>query len=1237
MTSSQNTTSTNTFTTSHRNTLSQLQSTTYGQSFSGSETDVSTSTENLSPEDRYALEHTQRQEPQGQENVGSAVSGMAGTQNTCVSALVTGGATTMSMARSNESNASISSSTNTLIIHNSQADDSWNHRWMPGGFSTPVAGRKSVSSTLNTVTDTINFSSSLMSSPLLLDSTLTQKTSVPSYLSDSIPGSPKLSARSSAMKFHTATDLPDIPSSYLDQSEVLKHLLNRDGRSGKNNQSGSSSNSAIDMLESVGTASKNTSQLPLLSDMDITVNYNNYPPPAYPIWRQDDSEKSEHIDLTKSSLSKSQPDLSRLGSPKEISTPKELLSQRIVSGQTDSSEGHLQERADILARENNALRIEVDMYHRKVAKLQRFEMEIIKVHEAHEALVKLSERREQLERLARHKLHAEVKRLTDLNADLKDQVDVLSTQIASRSLPTDSADALRKELNKRDVFIAQLVSQNKELIAAKERQEIELTAQRQTLNEQRTHIDILDSALTNAQANVVKLEEELRKKQNLVEQAGQLKRLLVSLQLAADRREQSEKNLRHKLEKEIETLRMGFKQEGPDSKLSDLRREIREKEEKIMLLEGEVTKWEQRYLQESAMRQLAIEAASMPKDAKIAALEKTSQESETTHCQAKSDKIRHMDEIHNMNKKQAEYESRNRELETQIAEKNAMIRVLQRRLEEKENVYQNALMRNSLSSGKSMEGRNSSSNTSLVQSHSTQASTAHSYSSSGGVGGAGAGSSAPSTPRRDEELGQERYSNSYLCQNKDYGLLEDDTFGGTSHSSSALTDLNDDLLVDKEDGVLGKLGVVCFPGLAHSGFAAGEGTLSKSLLACVEARSSLLPSSRHNNTDMPLMGIGVGGLDPPSTVRRSYHTQPFESLPSYCMETVNQAPTSQKRDLSLCSQQSYSKICRETSTTLQPVDRLNCDPPPYHGHHELLLQQAGASGIQSLPALSHPAEQGAVLLSSPPLSPNLASDMPLPRPPMCRNPHHPTVACRKCNSVRTSNRQNAAILVRRANSSAGQVNRNSAPVPGSQSLLDTDDAPSILARLRREWHLGNIPPKVKTPSTQATPASSTRSQQTSTCNTKSGSQAENEVGKKTTDQQNDSRNVASPTKVSEMGHFSPSVSNTLLSQNSINYDSNSKSSDSINQSKDFQNNLSVDILSNRNPLLVCVSDKNRNMSQSLNNRIGNTDKVNENNDRNQENNNQESKIELVILEDSDHLKTPQNTNDNSKNSLKNVI
>lgn len=51
---------------------------------------------------------------------------------------------------------------------------------------------------------------------------------------------------------------------------------------------------------------------------------------------------------------------------------------------------------------------------------------------------------------------------------------------------------------------------DKELLATKDRQEIELSAQRVTLEEQRTHIDILDTALTNAQTNVVRLEEEVR-------------------------------------------------------------------------------------------------------------------------------------------------------------------------------------------------------------------------------------------------------------------------------------------------------------------------------------------------------------------------------------------------------------------------------------------------------------------------------------------------------------------------------------------------------------------------------------------------------------------------------------------------------------------------------------------------------------------------------------------------------
>lgn len=63
---------------------------------------------------------------------------------------------------------------------------------------------------------------------------------------------------------------------------------------------------------------------------------------------------------------------------------------------------------------------------------------------------------------------------------------------------------------------------DKELSAAKERQDIELGAQRATLQEQRNHIGILDSALTNAQQNIRRLEEELRKKQMHIDRFNQL-------------------------------------------------------------------------------------------------------------------------------------------------------------------------------------------------------------------------------------------------------------------------------------------------------------------------------------------------------------------------------------------------------------------------------------------------------------------------------------------------------------------------------------------------------------------------------------------------------------------------------------------------------------------------------------------------------------------------------------------
>lgn len=90
------------------------------------------------------------------------------------------------------------------------------------------------------------------------------------------------------------------------------------------------------------------------------------------------------------------------------------------------------------------------------------EQEISKVHRAHEELVQASERRERLERAARTRLQADCRRLQEVNRALRDQMELLSSQLlTSRPQVDHGDDNLRKELSKREVLIAQLITQSK--------------------------------------------------------------------------------------------------------------------------------------------------------------------------------------------------------------------------------------------------------------------------------------------------------------------------------------------------------------------------------------------------------------------------------------------------------------------------------------------------------------------------------------------------------------------------------------------------------------------------------------------------------------------------------------------------------------------------------------------------------------------------------------------------------
>ncbi|KAL2768281.1 angiomotin isoform 1 [Daubentonia madagascariensis] len=334
-----------------------------------------------------------------------------------------------------------------------------------------------------------------------------------------------------------------------------------------------------------------------------------------------------------------------------------------------------QQMVEILSDENRNLRQELEGCYEKVARLQKVETEIQRVSEAYENLVKSSSKREALEKAMRNKLEGEIRRMHDFNRDLRERLETANKQLAEKEY--EGSEDTRKT-------ISQLFAKNKESQREKEKLEAELATARSTNEDQRRHMEIRDQALSNAQAKVVKLEEELKKKQVYVDKVEKMQQALVQLQAACEKREQLEHRLRTRLERELESLRIQQRQgSSQPTNVSEynaaaLMELLREKEERILALEADMTKWEQKYLEENVMRHFALDAA-----ATVAAQRDTtviSHSPNTSYDTALEARIqKEEEEILMANKRCLDMEGRIKTLHAQIIEKDAMIKVLQQR------------------------------------------------------------------------------------------------------------------------------------------------------------------------------------------------------------------------------------------------------------------------------------------------------------------------------------------------------------------------------------------------------------------------------------------------------------------------------------------------------------------------------------------------------------------------------
>ncbi|XP_026230031.1 angiomotin-like 2a [Anabas testudineus] len=320
-------------------------------------------------------------------------------------------------------------------------------------------------------------------------------------------------------------------------------------------------------------------------------------------------------------------------------------------------------QVELLLIENERLRQELEAHREKTGRIQKLEQEIQRISEAYETLMQGSSKRENLEQALRRRLVAEIRRLQDFNRDLRENLQNARTHVAKEVEAADHNQHL----------MAKLLEQNEEQNFERERVERELERLRATAEEQSLKAKRLEEALETARGRGRQLEEELRRKRAYVEKVERLQSALAQLQSTCEKRENLEMKLRTRLEQELRSLRAQQRQSQPPGvTMSSLQERLREREERILALEADMVRWEQKYLEESTMRQFAMEVAA------TAAAQRDTTIINHSPCHSSNNSFN--EDLPVADYRNQEMENRIRALYAQILEKDAVIKILNQRL-----------------------------------------------------------------------------------------------------------------------------------------------------------------------------------------------------------------------------------------------------------------------------------------------------------------------------------------------------------------------------------------------------------------------------------------------------------------------------------------------------------------------------------------------------------------------------
>ncbi|CAJ0610307.1 unnamed protein product [Cylicocyclus nassatus] len=276
-----------------------------------------------------------------------------------------------------------------------------------------------------------------------------------------------------------------------------------------------------------------------------------------------------------------------------------------------------------LREENLHLKREIEASKKKLVKLQQMEAAYERIEKDYENLLREKERQEGVEKSALVQMEMHLKRVISEKEALQDRLEQFS-------LP--NAQAMEK-VNQLNMVLAEIIPQNKELAAVKERQRLELEAQNATLEEQRTHISMLEKALSNAQERLAKREKVCDELTLAAERANHLQRLLHETLLDKQARDETHAQERTQWEMDMTQLKMqlnkDFSQNGSlkrisrltgdagDETINRLKKTMYAKDERITQLERTVVELQRRLHEETERKNCALGAFNDNFEAKM--------------------------------------------------------------------------------------------------------------------------------------------------------------------------------------------------------------------------------------------------------------------------------------------------------------------------------------------------------------------------------------------------------------------------------------------------------------------------------------------------------------------------------------------------------------------------------------------------------------------------------------------